>query len=51
MAIWRRTDTPIIDVSHQINEQELLTGYDSNMIPLWFDGDCVPKVLIDNEYL
>ena len=48
MAIWRRTDTPIIDVSHPINEQELWTDYDSNMIPLWLDGDCVPKVLIDN---
>ena len=24
---------------------------DSNMMPLWFDGDCMSKVLIDNDYL
>ena len=21
------------------------------MMPLWFDGDCIPKVLIDNDDL
>ena len=28
-----------------------LTDYDSNMMPLWFDGDCMLLVLIDNDDL
>ena len=24
---------------------------DSNMMALWFDGDCIPNVLIDNDDL
>ena len=40
-----------MEVSHHTNEHEFLTYYDSNMMPLWFDGDCVPKVLIDNDGL
>ena len=47
-TIWRRKDTPIMEVSHPTNKYECLTDYDSNMMPLWFDGDCVQKVLIDN---
>ena len=34
MAIWRRTDTPIMEVSHPTKEHEGLTDYDSNMVPL-----------------
>ena len=49
MAIWRRTDTPIIEVSYPTNEHECLTDYDSNMMPLWFDGDCMQNMLIDND--
>ena len=51
MAISKRTDTPIRDVSHPTNEQACLTDDDSNMMPLWFDGDCIPKVLFDNDDL
>ena len=51
MAFWRRTDTPIREVSHSTNEQVCLTDDDSNMMPHWFDGDCMPKVLIDNDDL
>ena len=51
MAILRRTDTPIIEVSHPTNEHEFLTDYDSNMMSLWFNGDCMPNVLIDNDDL
>ena len=40
-----------MEVSHPTNEHECLTDDDSNMIPLWFDGDCMPKVLIDNTDL
>ena len=49
MAIWRRSDTPIIEVSHPTNVHECLTDNDSNMMPLWFDGDCMPKLLIDKD--
>ena len=48
MAIWRGTDTPIMEVSYPTNEHGWLTDGDSNMMLLWFDGDCMPKVLIDN---
>ena len=24
---------------------------DSNMVPLWFDGDCVPEFLIEDDDL
>ena len=51
MAIWMRTDTPIMEVSQPTNEHECLTDYASNKMPLWFDGDCMPKVLIDNDDL
>ena len=40
-----------MEVSHPTKEQECLTDYDSKMMPLWFDGDCMPKVLIDNDEL
>ena len=40
-----------MEVSHPTNEHEGLTEYDSNMVPLWFDGDYMPKVLIDNDDL
>ena len=49
MASWR-TDT-IMEVSHPTNEHECLTDYDSNMMPLWFDGDRMPLVLIDIDDL
>ena len=29
----------------------IFTDYDSNMMPLWFDGDCMPTVLTDNDEL
>ena len=51
MVIWRMNDNPIMEVSHQTNKQECLTDDDSNMMALWFDGDCMPKVSIDNDDL
>ena len=51
MGIWKRTHSPIMEVSHPTNEHECLTDYNSNMKHLWFDGDCMPKVLIDNDDL
>ena len=46
MVIWRRTDTPKMLVSHPTHEHGWLTDGDSNMMPLWFDGGCLPKVLM-----
>ena len=43
--------TPIREFSHPTNEHECLTHADSNMMPLWFDVDCMQKVLIDNDDL
>ena len=37
-----------MEVSYPTNEHGWLTDGDSNMMFLWFDGDCMPKVLIDN---
>ena len=51
MTICRRTDTPVIEVSHPTNEHGLLIDGESNMMPLRLDGDCMPKVLIDNDDL
>ena len=51
MAIWKRTVTPIREVSHPTNEHECLTDDYSNMMSLLKDVDCMPKVLIDNDGL
>ena len=42
---------PIMAGSHLTHEHGWLTDGDSNMIPLWFHGDCMPKVLTDNDDL
>ena len=49
MASRRRIDTPIREVSHPTNENDCLTDDFSNMMPLWFDRDSMPNVLIDND--
>ena len=51
MAILRRTDIAIREDSHPANEHGCLKDDDSNMMPLWFYGDCMTKVLIDNDIL
>ena len=51
MATWRSTDIPITEVSHPTNEHGWLTDGDSNMMPLWFDGNLKPKLLIDTDDL
>ena len=51
MDIWKRTDTPTREVSYPTNTHECLTDDDSNMMPLWFGGDCMQRVLIDIDGL
>ena len=51
MAIWRRTDTPLIASRKPTDGHGWHADDDGSMIPLWFAGDCLPKVLIDNEDL
>ena len=40
-----------MEVPHPTDETGWLINEDSNMMSLWFDGDCMPKVLIDNDDL
>ena len=35
--------------SHPTNDNEYLADYDIYTVTLWFDGGCMPKVLIDND--
>ena len=42
---------PKMLVSHPFHGYGWLTYGDSNMMHLWFDGGCFPKVLIDNDDL
>ena len=39
------------EVSPPTNEHGCFGDDDSNMMPLWFDGDRMPKVLIENDGL
>ena len=47
----RRADTPLIESPKPTDEHGWHADDDSSMMPLWFAGDCLPKVLIDNEDL
>ena len=49
MAIWRRADTPIIEVPKPTVWHGWLTDGYGNMTPHLFDGDCLPKLLIDDD--
>ena len=51
MAIWRRADTLLIACPKPTDGQGWHTDDDGSMMPIWFAGDCLPKVLIDNEDL
>ena len=50
VAIWR-TDTPKNVSLRPTNDHGWLTDGDSNMMPLWFDGDCMPNLSIDKDDL
>ena len=47
MGIRRRTGIPH-NRSYKANKWECI---DSSIVTLWFDRDCVPKVLIDDDDL
>ena len=49
MAIWRRADTPIMEVPKPTYGHGWLMDGDGNMVPHWFDGDCFPTLLIDDD--
>ena len=51
MATWRRADTPLIASPKPTDGHGWHADDDGSMVPLWFAGDCLPKVLIDNEDL
>ena len=51
MAIWRRADTPLIESPKPTDGHRWRADDDGSRMPLCFAGDCLPKVLIDNEDL
>ena len=51
MAVWRRADTPLTASPKPTNGHGWHAADDGAMMPLWFAGDCLPKVLIDNDDL
>ena len=51
MAIWRRADTHIMEVPKPTDRHGWLTDSDGKMMPLWFEGECLPEVLIDDDDL
>ena len=51
MVIWRWADTPLIANPNPTDGHGWHADDDGSMMPLWFAGDCLPKVLIDNEDL
>ena len=46
-AIERKADTPIIEVPKPTDGLCWLMDGDDNMFPLWLNGDCLQKLLID----
>ena len=51
MAIWRRVDIPLIESPKPTDGHGWHADDDGSMMPLWFAGDCLPKVLIYNDDL
>ena len=49
MAILRRADTPIMEAPKPTDGHGWLMDVDCNKVPLWFDGDCLPELLIEDD--
>ena len=50
MAIWRRAATSVVDMPEPTDGHGW-THHEGNMVPLWFEGSCLPEILIDNDNL
>ena len=51
MVIWRRADIPIIEIPKPTDGHGWLMDGDGIMAPLWFGGDCLPKLMIEDDDL
>lgn len=47
MAIWRRASEPIIDVPNATDGHGW-TYVCGEMVPLWYEGNCLPQILVDD---
>ena len=47
MAIWRRANEPIIEVP-DATDGHGWTYLDGEMVPLWYEGNCLPQILVDD---
>lgn len=45
MAIWRRANEPIIEVP-SATDGHGWSNVDGEMVPLWYEGNCLPKILV-----
>ena len=51
MAIWRRADTHVIEIPSATDGHGWMKHGDGNMMPVWFESDCLPIILIDDDDL
>ena len=47
MAIWRRANEAIIEVP-SATDGHGWTNEDGEMVPLWYEGNCLPQILVDD---
>ena len=48
MAIWRCVNEPIIEVPNATDGHGW-TIIDGEMLPLWYKGNCLPQILVDDS--
>ena len=48
MAIWRHVNEPIIEVP-SATDGHGWTIIDGEMVPLWYEGNCLPQILVEDS--
>ena len=51
MAIWRRAYTPVMEIPSATDGHGWMKDGDDNMMPVWFEGDRLPNILINDDVL
>ena len=49
MVNWGRADTPMMEIPSATDGHEWMN--DGNMRPVWFECDCLPNILINDDDL
>ena len=49
MGIWRRANTPIIEVPRPTDGHGWTVNDVGQMMPVWYEGECLPNILVDDE--